>query len=469
MGKTPGTTLAEPVAKDQQPDLRSSLHEITEYLDNQGAYDLFDYLLKELLTKQPSDPIDHLLKCLQTEHSAGPLKVIVSSAPGVGREDLSNRIASSFGLEIVKAGDLLRNAGVDVINIGYADECEVAELVMERIAQAEKEMKGWVLDGFPRTRQQTSFLKERSVVPTHVLVLKADEEAILKRNQAINDGYIQGEAVSVKALKQKLDLYTCHATSALEAYKERIRSIDCLCGDDSHDETQWAEVVWAQTEKVLRTLPRSKGPQNPARVVILGPRGVGVREHTALLASRLGAVFVDATQLGPKEMALKMPSLMPLIETDRLGAVGVRLRQPDCVKQGWVLCGFPLKPQQAKLLMEDADLAPTRVAVLTASVETCVQRLRLRMTDSATGKVWTTRPRSDAVRKRLQRNPNDQPTAVEGQYAEYSKNLEGILPVVSASGSCAQIPADDPLESVYSEVVEFVERPLPLAAPKGQD
>merc|ERR1711879_882201 len=143
-----------------------------------------------------------------------------------------------------------------------------------------------------------------------------------------------------------------------------------------------------------------------------------------------------------------MPSLSTQVAEDKLGAAGVRLRQPDCLKQGWVACGFPTTVEDARLLMEEPHLAPNRIVVLDASVETCVQRLRLRMTDSATGKVWTTRPRSDAVRKRLMRNPKDQPAAVETQYAQYSNNLSSVLEFVKATGRCAQIPADDALESV---------------------
>ena len=74
----PGTTLDNPMTVEQKPDLKSSLRDITEYFEEQGAYDIFDYLLKELLIKRPADPLQHMIDCLKTEHRSGPLKATAS-------------------------------------------------------------------------------------------------------------------------------------------------------------------------------------------------------------------------------------------------------------------------------------------------------------------------------------------------------------------------------------------------------
>mmetsp|Transcript_70548 Transcript_70548/g.181874 ORF Transcript_70548/g.181874 Transcript_70548/m.181874 type:complete len:479 (-) Transcript_70548:21-1457(-) len=474
MGGPAGTSLKDPVTVEQKPDLRAGLHEIQEYFQQQSAYDVFDYLLKDLLINQPKDPLDHMLKCLSSEVPTGPLKVIISSAPGMGRMTYARRLADHFGLEHISAGSLLKEAGVDVTNVGqhsYNHEEKAAQLVIERMNQCHEQMKGWVLDGFPRTRFQASFLKENSVVPTHVLVLEASADDIRVRHQRILDGEIEGDYMPPDMLENKLRLHSCHSEVALETYKSTMHIIDTQPGE---------EFAWQHIERTVRMLPRSHGPQPPPRVVILGPRGVGAREHASLLAARLGAVFVDGNAplgqasktnqnqsrqpsvLGRSRTTMDMPNVQPMIDLDKLGEVGVRLRCPDCLKQGFVLCNVPSSTRMAKLLSEDVRLAPTRVVKLAATAETCIARLRHVLTDPITGKVWTTVPKNPELRKRVKRDPEDQPTAVQADYDEYMLNLPDILEALGGDRVLAEIQADEPPQAIFRRVVEFVERPLPL-------
>uniref|UniRef100_A0A7S4PSM2 Adenylate kinase n=1 Tax=Alexandrium monilatum TaxID=311494 RepID=A0A7S4PSM2_9DINO len=493
-----GTTLDDPVDADQKPNLRGSNHQISEYLKDQGAYDIFNYLLKELLTRQPEDPLEHMLKCLQTEYPLGPLKVIVSAPPCVGRTTQARSLAEHFGLEYIGAGELLREAGVKTDGLGYADEAMTAELVMQRVNQASAEMRGFVLDGFPRTRFQTSFLKDRSVVPSHVLVLTASAEQIRRRREWLlaSSHDSDGTPVSEEALDLKLRLHSCHSSSALEVYEDKISLVPVP--EDPDDE----ETLFRQLESRVRTLPRSRGPHPPPRVVILGPRGIGSKEHASRLAARLGAVFVDGAEY-PLDSVTGLPSprsqhpankrrppgvkkatTLPILDDssrpaspirnfsgvempheerrDPLGALGSRLRDPDCSKQGWVICGFPTTEEHAVALSDDAFLAPTRVLALNASTATCVRRLRNILTDAVTGKVWTTLPKNETIRKRLLRRAEDHPNAVREAHMSHARAIDGILEALNTGGQCTQIAADGAPEAVHNTIVEFVERPLPL-------
>lgn len=498
-----GTTPDDPVTEEQVPDLNLARHETGEYLQEQGVYQIFDFLMKDLLTKRPNDPVKHMKQCLQAEYPTGPLKVIVSSPPGVGRSAHAQKLAETFGLVYIGVGELLEKAGVQTDDIGYADEEKVIKLVMAPLKKANANMEGWVLDGFPRTRLQTTYMKEASLVPAHVLKLKASEDQIRDRHQLIEDGELEGKWIHPDALDEKLRLHVCHDSTALEIYKDRISVIDVELGD---------EHIYQEMVRKARMLPRSRGPQPPPRVVLLGPRGVGLQEHASRLAARLGAVLVDARELqgvdpesqarptsepsprkptdpvhGKMKMAasgtgwnsgggsrgglaraktsIDLPNRDLLIADDPLGVVGVRLRQPDCMKQGWILCGFPTTAQTAKALQEDARLRPTRVVALSPSEETCVQRLRHILYDPVTGKVWRSLPRNEHIRKRLQRDPDDLPAAVIAAHSVFCNTLPGIFQGFGADAHCAEIPADGPPREVFKEMTEFVERPLPLPLP----
>ncbi|CAJ1444088.1 unnamed protein product, partial [Effrenium voratum] len=223
MDKRPvaGRTLASPVAADWKPDLKGNLHEITEYLEEQGAYDLFDLLLKDLMIKQPADPLQHMLDCLEKGHPDGPLKVIVSSPPGICREEIARSLAERLGLIYIGAGELLREAGVKTRDLSFAEDTEVSKLVLELVKQAEHKMQGFVIDGFPRTACQTTFLKEKAIVPTHVLLLQASEDFILQREKGIADGQITGETTPPEVLAARLKLFTGHNSLALADYADR--------------------------------------------------------------------------------------------------------------------------------------------------------------------------------------------------------------------------------------------------------
>jgi len=463
VAKTPGTTLDDPVTVEQVPDLKQSVHDITEYFEEHDTYGLFEYMLRELLTKQPDDPLEHMIKCLQTPYPSGPLKVIVSSAPCLGRRKWSQELANHFGLTWISAGSLCRDAGMDVDSMDYVPDNEVAELVMEQIQSATDAMQGWVLDGFPRTRTQTSYLKELSVLPTHVFVLQAPESAILTRNEQIREGELEGEYVPPEILEKKLRIFTCHHTASLETYGKMIKAIDA---------TQDEETVWTELESNVRKLPRALGPHRLPRVVIVGPRGSGYREYASRLSASLGSVYVDFKRHCPDSATAKRIKGPPMgrsitSKTSMTGSafdvISERLRKYDCESQGWVLSGFPRTLEEAQSLVGDVQLAPFRVIVLDASVDTCVARLRLRHVDTITGKVWSTRPRSEKMRKRLERDPMDQPAAVAAGHDQFSSRIEEILQAFNGGfGGCLKIKADASPEVVFAEVADFVLRPLPL-------
>jgi len=462
--------LEDPVGPNMKPNLEKSAHDISEYLRTQNAYSLVDGLLKELMTKQPADPIQHMLNYLNADIPLqGPLKVVVSCLPSLGLSPLVKRLAESLGVAYISAVDLLHGHGINAPGGAFADDKKAIELVIERVKKSTDSMQGFVLEGFPCTRFQTSYLAEHRIVPTHVLVLTGAVE-----QQDLNERE-----------RETFRLHACHASTALEIYQNsgKVKVIDTSLLE--------GEAVLAEMMKTVRTCPRSKGPRSPPRIVIVGPRGIGAREHASRLAARLGAVLVDARQLEAEPAAnqkckgqqaerrqldaagrldanpsIDVANFQALSAEDPLGSVGVRLRQVDCTEQGWVLCGFPRTEEQAAQLAADDRLTPMRVVMLQASLETCVQRLRHRFVDIVTGNVWTAPPPNNDIRNRLRRRPEDVEETVAADYATYKHAVPGMLQALNpngADGRCLELHADVPPEVVFSELVEFVERPLPLA------
>merc|ERR1712137_556776 len=340
----------------------------------------------------------------------------------------------------------------------------MGKLVAPHLMDAENRRHGWVLEDFPQTLSQTSFLQEAAIVPTHVLVFEGDREAIFERNRQRAEDELEGNAMDSEVMERIFGSHACDVVSALAPYQSVTHRVDAFADPD---------VVWAEINRVMQVLPRSRGPRQPPRVILLGPRGVNLREHGGRLALQIGAVFVDAAQLqgcAPSEAAtevsfqtsLNLERLEKLIAADPLGVVGVRLRLPDCKQMGWVVCCFPSSESEAKILCDDPLLAPLRCAVIYGSAGLCTERLKDLAADEVTMAIHVTKPECKQLQKRLVQKPEDGPEAILAQHEGYMKGLPRILECFKPLGMCAEFHDVGDSDAIFAELVEFVERPLPL-------
>lgn len=93
-----------------------------------------------------------------------PLAVLLYGAPGSGKGTLGRMLSQVTAWPHISTGDLLRRhieqgtpagqASVEILRGGYAPDSVVNELVADRMAQPDCQ-KGIILDGYPRTLEQT--------------------------------------------------------------------------------------------------------------------------------------------------------------------------------------------------------------------------------------------------------------------------------------------------------------------------
>lgn len=63
--------------KDKKLDFQKQLE---EYAEDQGLYDIFEDMMKSLITSRPKDPIGHLLKQLSSPESKIQIRIVVTTA-----------------------------------------------------------------------------------------------------------------------------------------------------------------------------------------------------------------------------------------------------------------------------------------------------------------------------------------------------------------------------------------------------
>jgi adenylate kinase len=132
------------------------------------------------------------------------LNLVLLGPPGAGKGTQAERLVTDFDLPYYATGDILRAAVKDETELGkeakgYMDRGElvpddlICKVIMERIDEPEAE-DGFLLDGFPRNKEQADILgnalENRDRKLTAVLLIDASDDEVIKR--------ISGRRVCVK-------------------------------------------------------------------------------------------------------------------------------------------------------------------------------------------------------------------------------------------------------------------------------
>ncbi|AYN24602.1 adenylate kinase [Buchnera aphidicola] len=119
------------------------------------------------------------------------MRVILLGAPGTGKGTQAKLIAENYNIPKISTGDILREQiqkkniiGKEIHNLLKNGELVSDEIVSNLIGNRIQEkdcINGFLLDGFPRTREQAKYISNLKIKIDYVLELIVPYELILKR------------------------------------------------------------------------------------------------------------------------------------------------------------------------------------------------------------------------------------------------------------------------------------------------
>lgn len=163
--------------------------ETSDYLAEKRVPQLMEHLYHELLLALPEDPLAYLHELLQTQPKP---RIIIAGPPAGGKGTQCELIAKRYGVVHISTGDLLREETRKGTPLGkqvqtYTDQgalvpdALITQLVQDKLASDAVKERGWLLDGFPRTKAQAVSLQMAGIIPTMFVVLKVPDEVVVGR------------------------------------------------------------------------------------------------------------------------------------------------------------------------------------------------------------------------------------------------------------------------------------------------
>jgi adenylate kinase len=175
--------------------------------------------------------------------------LILFGPPGSGKGTQSERLIARYGLKHLSTGDLLRSEIAQKTSLGLAAKnfMDQGQLVPDEVVigmidsalQNNPQAKGFLFDGFPRTKAQSealdALLQRKGASINMVLALHVSEDELVKR--LLNRGLTSGRSDDTKedVILARIEEYH-KKTSAVADHYRQFDKVVTVKGEGTVDE-----------------------------------------------------------------------------------------------------------------------------------------------------------------------------------------------------------------------------------------
>lgn len=485
----------------------------TVYAEKHDLYDLFHSTVSKLLISRPTDPYQYLIDAFSKTQTSR--SIILLAPPISNLKDTIESLARQLDVVHIHTGTLLEKAFQKQTSAGVqarafvekgqlVPDYLITSMILQQLKDPDVVERGYILDGFPRTKQQALALLQAGFLPDHVLDIEIPNEIVLQRALGLRYDPVTAETINIQdnitrspvvesrlivkpsdtmeSVKERLAVYHRHNNSVAECFKNSYRKFS---GVNPHGSNMISEI-----ELFLGQKPVSKAPRS-FRIILAGLPGSGKSIIAEKMAAKYGCVVVspqkamrEAISAGRGDAYLPFLDQPNFAPSELIGEVIIeRLKQRDCVDNGWVLEGFPIKTQDA-IFLKNSGITPNRVIWLSALQSTCWSRLVYRRYDPESSQVVNLKKvPKQLVKKDLSKwiqAPKDFDTVLEMRFNEYEtterdlKKFYGVRSTSNPTGIFHSINSDGigeedesgvnpSVETVFELVQGHLARPIPAS------
>ncbi|XP_017776127.1 PREDICTED: adenylate kinase 8 [Nicrophorus vespilloides] len=423
------------------------------YLEKHNIYKLFSEIARELVIQQPEDHVFFMKFLLSNAVKSVKIpKVIVLASPKVNVLEVAKQIVHQTQQILITESTIM-----EMLKKKFRDRIKPKELayglqMFLHTKSPDIAKNGWLLVDCIRSKNEAQRILDLGILPSHVIYL-------------------------ISPFSPKLtDLLYCNVTEHWPEYRRNfygIREVFKKKLNEIHLEDFLIHDVVSKCVELISIERIEDGPKQP-RIVLLGPRGCGRKTQARLLQSKLDIIHIDFEYLlcqawhGQDELGEKLRSFgdKACFESQTLVLVlNRRLLDCECLKQGWILTGFPFNVKDFKFF-DCVETPPNRVIFLECDLNICFERLTSRRYNVDTGSVTKLEEDliMDITAKRLGVHPKDKSSLIQAELQYYCTNYGAMRKY--AGGTASVVNADQPERWVHESITAAIMRDIPICIPR---
>ena len=396
---------------------------IEQYFDEHKVYDLFEKLFKELIINRPENPLDYLISRLQRQDTK---RIFITGYSGTNKKSISLALTNELGYtcldmdqllnrEISKKLDNSKKIEKNYKENRLVDDEIVIELVKNQLIKYEEENCSYIIQGFPRNRNQAIFLQSIGLLPDNIIVLKTSreksEESIMEKlkerfspenkedqpqeHSAESESNANGHK-SDEQLKEMAKISMEESEMNISAVEDVFSGFYCEIPVDKYSDED--EIV-NELANLLKFKNKTNAARKPPRIVLATPPAMDKNGIAKNICNELKIIHVNVIDLLKKEIAKKNENskiILSYLEKNDLvddkfllKLIEERLFSSDCMINGWILTGFPRSESQINFMEKmTPEIKPSLIAVVDMEQKNIIDKAKKIKYDPKTGKIY---------------------------------------------------------------------------------